>query len=980
MKHLIVASLLFSFAAHANLLPAGNSQAIVTDELFPYQWSLFNQGQTYLKEKDDIHNIPLKGISGKDIDWKSFKDRLGSRRPVVAVLDTGIDLDHPDIKDALWKNENECGKDPKVDNDNDQLKLKGDCHGWNFTADRESDEAKLPMDTDGHGSHVAGIIAAQINDYGIAGINPRIRIMPVKVMGNTSSDTGIPSSEAFALGIQYATEKGADVINMSLGWPKSLETENLRRAVFTALQKGVIIVAAAGNNNSPEPLFPCAYEGVICVAASTLDGSYAGFSNYGGHVDVVAPGEGILSLHPTAFEPDFFSVNGFEVRSGTSQAAPVVAALIATLKGMNPEISNQEIMARIYSTPALADGRKYSLSGSVSWDVLGQEITRAVVRPVFKKQIARDPKQIIVPAGSSTGKFNFPLRNFGVGSGSISLRMESLSPSVEVINGESELAGLESGETKILSYDIRVVDMNLESFVKLRLSVTEGEESRSYVFELPVVRDMRSASEASKLTFRFVDQPIPLAAMRNGDVVTTLTTVETFTNSDAHEFFVRRLIREGEKGSKLELTIFEKTGNEFVQKKPLLIENAVYLVNFKRGDLNFDGKEDYLVNTLMREDDKIRVVFSFYNKDLSPLWKDFQHVKVDLSVIADNFLNLLRDQSPLPVSLVSYQHPKLGKMMIPAFITRGQLPKIDQVLTSWDRQDMGRKVRLYYLEPDSNNFRIRAFTTKVWEEALKKELNSKWFETVEVESLLPWSSDDARRGEVRALVSVGLGTQRQLYIYSFRPGVHSHGPKIPQLVLQTEGMNTLLRTTPEGLINSGEVYFNIYDRERSKIITTKDKAQDSELIFRHPSETDLIIGQVAAFENKSRRTSVIQTREELISVTTENGKVKTGRRPKLRYSFLSQRLLTELYYPVIYNRDGEQAAALYVDATSMTGNRINLIEEQNGELVSSIRNSILVPGNCKALNPVFSVASGAHELTFLCLEERGPEIQTIPLK
>jgi hypothetical protein len=107
--------------------------------------------------------------------------------------------------------------------------------------------------------------------------------------------------------------------------------------------------------------------------------------------------------------------------------------------------------------------------------------------------------------------------------------------------------------------------------------------------------------------------------------------------------------------------------------------------------------------------------------------------------------------------------------------------------------------------------------------------------------------------------------------------------------------------------------------------------------------------------------------------------VKTGRRPKLRYSFLSQKLLTELYYPVIYKRNGIQTAGLYVDATSMTGNRINLIEEQDGELVSSIRNSVLVPANCKALNPVFTAAKGSHELTFLCLEEDGPEIRTIPL-
>ena len=978
MKTLILLSLIFSANAFANLLPAEKSEPVVSDELFSYQWALFNQGQTYLKEKDDIHNIPLKGLTGKDIDWKSFKDKLGTKRPVVAVLDTGVDLDHPDIKEALWKNEKECGKDPKVDNDGN--KLKGDCQGWNFTADAESDDAKNPQDNDGHGSHVAGIIAAQINDYGIAGINPNIQIMPVKVMGSSNSDTAVPTSESFARGIQYAADNGADVINMSLGWPKSLETENLRRAVFSALQKGVIIVAAAGNNNSPEPLFPCAYEGVICVAASTLDGSYAGFSNYGGHVDVVAPGEGILSLHPIAFEPDFFPVNGFEVRAGTSQAAPVVSALIATLKAQKSTITTQEIMARIYSIPALPDNRKYTLAGSVAWDVLGREITTPVIRPIFKKQIAREPKQIIVAPGATIGKFNFPLKNFGLDSGRVSLKLESLSPSISVSVPESEIEGLKSGESKILSYDIQIDNMNLESFVKLKLTVETESETRSFVFELPIVRDVKNNPDTSKFSFKFIDKPIALAAMRNGDVVTTLTTVETFTNSKAHEFFVRRIIRETDKPSKLEITIFEKIGKEFVQKTPLIIDNAIYLINFKRADLNFDGKEDYLVNTLIREGDKVRVLFSFYNKDLTPVWKDFQNVKVDLNVIVDNFLNLLKDQSPLPISLVSYVHPKLGRMMVPSFISKGQLPKMDQVLTSWDRQDVGRKVRFYYLEPEKDTLRIRALTTKVWEEKLKTEVKAKWMDTVEVEDILPRSTEDVKKGEVRVLASVGFGTQRSLYIFAMSPAKNEHGPKIPQLVLQTDGINPLLKVSEDGLQNSGDVYFNIYDRERAKVITTKETAQNAELIYRHPSETDLIVGQIASFENGSKRTTIIQTREELIGITTMGSpQQRLGRRPKLRYSFLSQRLLTELYYPVIYKRDGVQSAALYVDATSMTGNRINVIEEQNGNLVSSIKNSILVPANCKALNPMFSATAGAHELTFLCLEEAGPEIRTIPL-
>jgi subtilisin family serine protease len=245
----------------------------VSDELFPFQWGLLNQGQTYFKEKDDLHNLPLTGIAGRDVQWEKFFKKTSSVRPIVAVLDSGLDLNHPDIKDNLWRNEKECGKDPKVDNDGN--KLAGDCNGWNFTEAIDSDEAKNPSDIDGHGTHVAGIIAASQNGEGIVGVAPNALIMPIKVMRDTGSKSDVASSDAFGRGILYAVDNGAKVINMSLGWPRSLETKYLRDAVNFALSKGVIIVAAAGNNNSVEPLFPCAYEGVVCVAATTLDGSFA---------------------------------------------------------------------------------------------------------------------------------------------------------------------------------------------------------------------------------------------------------------------------------------------------------------------------------------------------------------------------------------------------------------------------------------------------------------------------------------------------------------------------------------------------------------------------------------------------------------------------------------------------------------------------------------------------------------------------------
>src|SRR5690606_28502546 len=226
------------------------------------------------------------------------------------------------------------------------------------------------------------------------------------------------------------------------------------------------------------------------------------------------------------------------------------------------------------------------------------------------------------------------------------------------------------------------------------------------------------------------------------------------------------------------------------------------------------------------------------------------------------------------------------------FFTPGQLPRADQVLTSWDRPDTTVKPRLYYLLPDvkEQGLRVRALTTNVWEEKIKQALKSKWYETVVAEQLLPVSQDDVKKGQLRLLVSVGENSRRKWSIHTFDAGTTKAGMTLPQLVLQTEGVDPLLKLTAAGLQHNGDVYFNIYDRTRSKVVTTQDQKQAGEFIFRHDSETDLVAGHIASFEKEDGRFTVLQTREELISISKGSNE-KVSKRAKLRYSFLSQKLL-----------------------------------------------------------------------------------------
>ncbi len=248
--------------------------------------------------------------------WKN--NRGGGQ--VIAVLDTGVDLTHPDLVDNLWENPS---PDP----------IEEDLHGFDFV-----DDDGDPDDYNFHGTHVAGTAAAIAdNSLGIAGVAPEAQIMAVRVLDGDGSG----STAGITAGIVYAADRGADVINMSLGGPAGSGDEAMEDAIAAAgTEENVVVVAAAGNdgaNMETEPESPCVLPqaNLICVAAlNQKSGTLAGFSNYGAKsVDLAAPGTNILSSKPgygpALFSDDFSSGLGLWTKKvfdggiewGTSSAA-----------------------------------------------------------------------------------------------------------------------------------------------------------------------------------------------------------------------------------------------------------------------------------------------------------------------------------------------------------------------------------------------------------------------------------------------------------------------------------------------------------------------------------------------------------------------------------------------------------------------------------------------------------------------------------
>ena len=256
-------------------------RAIPNDERFPSLWGLHNTGQT-------------GGTADADIDApEAWDTTIGSSGVVVAVVDTGLAMTHPDISPNLWTNP---GETPGDGLDNDSNGFVDDVNGWDF-ADRDAN----PTDTDGHGTHVAGTAAARGGDgLGVTGVSQRSRIMPLKVFpdgqdGATNADI----ANAFA----YAGANGAKVANASLGGPGP-PSSLVSNAIGGA--PGTLFVVAAGNDGHDNDAvadgdYPCNFPhaNLICVAATGHSDAFASFTNYGAtSVDLAAPGVSTHSTYP----------------------------------------------------------------------------------------------------------------------------------------------------------------------------------------------------------------------------------------------------------------------------------------------------------------------------------------------------------------------------------------------------------------------------------------------------------------------------------------------------------------------------------------------------------------------------------------------------------------------------------------------------------------------------------------------------------
>lgn len=277
---------------------------------------------------------------------RAYANRRSSPKEqiIVAVVDTGVDYNHEDLKDVMWVNEAEKNGVAGVDDDGNGYV--DDIHGINtLSRDSNGNATGDPRDTHSHGTHVSGTIGAkQNNNVGIAGIASNVKIMAIRTVPNSGDETDVDVVESFI----YAATNGARVINCSFGKAVNEGGMIVSEAIdFIGKEYGTLVVAAAGNssrNIDTRLTYPASFENetLLVVASTTSRGSMSYFSNYGlKNVDVAAPGSSIYSTTPN---------NRYSSMSGTSMASPTTAGVAAEVLANNPDLTAKELKEVLMNT------------------------------------------------------------------------------------------------------------------------------------------------------------------------------------------------------------------------------------------------------------------------------------------------------------------------------------------------------------------------------------------------------------------------------------------------------------------------------------------------------------------------------------------------------------------------------------------------------------------------------------------------------
>lgn len=946
-----------------------------TDILFTKQWYLNNSGQTIMKTVSELERKAIKGVGGSDLKWvkpEVIQQKLQSNTEVVvAVIDSGIDVNHPDLKDRVWYNAKLCKDLANVKNQ--------PCHGWNFI--NNTNDLK---DDIGHGTHVAGLIAANQNKLGIAGLtHPNIKIMPLKVL-----DSGVTGfvvngklfTDLVAEAMTFAVKNGAKVINLSMGWPKVIDTFKVRQAFRLAEQNNVLVIAASGNNNKDLPTFPCAYDSVVCVGAVDNTGALTDFSNFGSKVDMVAPGEFIISTIPEGVESRLLRIRGYDAKRGSSQASPLVAGVAATLRLLNPELTNDE--TRLLLLKGSSELERQSVI-SVRPTVFGQLNMEKSIQLLSSNTsmiqlLQKENSEVKIAENTSFNQvIRLKLTQFD------SLKKESPNSINEVqadvcletsddliLKEKCQKVNFSSGLTKDLNFSIELKNLLIDSHQNITVVVSCAQLNLKDQFPMTLIlsRDLEKLQNIRKLELQGIAAN-DLLANSNERLVSRLQGGIKLSSSASFYFGLEKS-QQKEKETVVTLYRQEESSAKVIRVN---LPKMTRVITVHEKDINLDGETDLVFYGLNSAKDKL--VLAMTNKEGKPLFAGEKWLwNWELSL----FEGLPVEGNIENFGWLKVESAELGKILVPSFVRQFSTPDADNSTSILDRM-LGTKAHVFYLNPILKDGVVTIETRvldsfKVRESLIKKLSPVLDPELIVVDRLLPQSELDKATGVVRALISLRSEALGNAYLLTFKnQSEYSLQSLNTNAVLLNQAIAYPVNKEKSG--QSSEVLFtSLLNRQSSRnvFLDVSANQEKEQLLFRTKTYDDPVMGLIGALRSNEEKGFLFF--ENRYTISLFDGTETLVEIPVYRDSSFPGVNFSETMNPIWINN----SPSLYINSTLIFGDRLYVASLLEGKLVRTVKNSIAIPKTCANLGLNSSLNS--TEMAFLCLEKNNSvTLQFFPL-
>ncbi len=937
MKLILVLSLFISINSHAN------------DPLSKMQWGIENIGQHVFRSTGELTRELVAGVPGEDInipeDFKVSKDKV-----IVAVIDSGVDIYHPDLKDNIWLN-------PKCKGMTEEEMANEDCHGWNFL-DGNSDV----VDDIGHGTHVAGIIAAvEGNGIGIKGVAAKnVKIMPLKILNSKVKSFVFEKkviTNVIADAIAYAVTNGASVINLSLGWPALIHTKKVRYAIDTAIKRNVAIIVAAGNNNKKLPVYPCSYNEVICVGAMDNQGNIPEFSNFGGKVDLIAPGESILSTYPRNLESRTLRIPGYEIKKGSSQAAPFVSAIAALLKSQNKDMSFDEIKYRLFKGSTQREGNKKVKFGKVDFSkILSSSIQDGL--PLFKFKSLTE----VSISEDGTFKFEIPLRSLGVKLSELNFSLTM----TDAVNGRSIISKKYSYKNVPVEEDISILvedkikDFNTSSHLILRIEWKD----LTFEHEVAVVRNMLNVTGKVGHKLKLKDSEVLVNS--NGRLSTRMRKVlSNKFKSNSLDYFIERTSKK-ENTSSIEIAKISLNTTSNITAE---FDEVGKIISVIKNDFNNDGSEDYMVYSLSKE--QKHLVLTFVNKLGEPLYDNMSQWFLEIST----FEGLPLANGEIRFEFINIPFEKYGNVKVPVYMKEWLMPDSDNSRDILERiPENASSNRPYYLLPKIKEGQVqldvRTLASVATINKLKEKLSVFSRDELVFDHLL---EQDEKSSYLEGILVSGTEFSKRYFHIKY---MSLHEYSIDEIFfygLSLDSNRTIVSRYDGEQYNAS---FALNTRQDLRTVFWNFSGEREVHNFKTDSWGDIIIDIFDFSKSYEENLVLLESRYFIHAIGSSE---KSQKLPINRESSFPGVSFSETFKKINVSLEDGTARGLLIDSTLIYGSRIYAMIYSKGEFSSPIYSSYSLPSNCKYLD-VNEFEERAH-IVLACQDKfLRASIELIPLE